>query len=107
MEKSAQFAAHINAQFGKQLARVRRVKNISQAELARRMGVSRATIANLERGRQNVQLHQMYSLASHLDAPVSELMPAMRELTLSPMPPDALFLEIAKARLTAVTGGDK
>lgn len=71
------------------------------------MGVSRATIANLERGRQNVQLHQMYALAAHLDVAVSELMPVLPELAFTPRSTDDLFLKIAKARLSAAMGGDK
>lgn len=68
-------ADRVNFLFGRRLAAARRFHKVSQAELAKRIGRSRVTIANLESGRQNVQLHQVFSLASALDVPVPELIP--------------------------------
>ncbi len=108
MENAAQFAETVNKLFGEKLARARRVRNITQGKLAELVGVSRVTIANLERGRQNIQLHQVFTFGSALNVPASELIPTVPELpSTSSSSPDTLFLEIARARLNTVAGGDQ
>lgn len=63
--------------FGQAVAVRRRQLDLKQADLAARVGMSRASIANIESGRQNVLLHVAYALAEALDyADVSELLPA-------------------------------
>ena len=96
------FAQMVNALFGERLASVRRAHRVSQAELGRRIERSRTTIANLEGGDQNVQLHQVYSIAKALDAPIDDLLPRANELpdTYAPAKnPDAIFLESVKRQL--------
>ena len=63
--------------FGRAVATRRRELNLTQANLAARVGMARASIANIESGRQNVLLHHAYHLASALEfSKVSELLPA-------------------------------
>jgi transcriptional regulator with XRE-family HTH domain len=63
--------------FGQAVATRRRGLNLTQAVLASRVGISRASVANIESGRQNVLLHHVYRLASALEfTKVSELLPA-------------------------------
>lgn len=63
--------------FGKALATRRKELGLTQAKLAMRVGMSRASIANIERGRQNVLLHHVYHLADALEiARISDLLPA-------------------------------
>jgi transcriptional regulator with XRE-family HTH domain len=67
----------INVAFGKALAQRREELELTQAELAGLVGMSRASIANIEKGRQNVLLHHVYDLAAALDLPkVGDLLPA-------------------------------
>lgn len=40
---------------------------LTQEALAQRVGISRASLANIETGRQNVLVHQLYALAAALD----------------------------------------
>jgi transcriptional regulator with XRE-family HTH domain len=63
--------------FGRVVATRRKKLELTQAELAARVGMSRASVANIESGRQNVLLHHVYSLASALEfSKVSDLLPA-------------------------------
>lgn len=63
--------------FGRSVAARRRELDLTQAKLAARVGMSRASIANIESGRQNVLLHHVYTLASALAvARLSDILPA-------------------------------
>jgi transcriptional regulator with XRE-family HTH domain len=63
--------------FGRAVATRRRKLELTQAELAARVGMSRASVANIESGRQSVLLHHVYGLAEALDiTKVSDLLPA-------------------------------
>ena len=47
-------------------------------ELAQKTGLSRASIANIERGQQNVGLHHLYSIANALEiTEISDLLPPL------------------------------
>lgn len=52
---------------GRAVAARRGTLKWTQAELAERVGTSRASIANIEAGRQKVLLHQVYSLVQALE----------------------------------------
>jgi transcriptional regulator with XRE-family HTH domain len=47
----------------------------TQEKLAARMATSRASLANIETGRQNVLVHQLYNFASILDLEIADLLP--------------------------------
>lgn len=64
--------------FGSAVSTRRKALDLTQAELASKVNMSRASIANIESGRQNVLLHHAYALAAALDfAKVAELLPPM------------------------------
>jgi transcriptional regulator with XRE-family HTH domain len=62
------------------LIRSRRKKfkpRLTQEKLANRIGISRASLANIEIGRQTVPVHQLYAFAEALDlSPSDFLLPA-------------------------------
>jgi transcriptional regulator with XRE-family HTH domain len=51
---------------------------LTQEQLAKRVGISRASLANIEAGRQQVLVHHLFALASalDLDSPVQLLLPS-------------------------------
>jgi transcriptional regulator with XRE-family HTH domain len=53
----------------------RRLMEWSQVKLAQRLGISRATLANIETGRQRILVHQLYSFAAVLGMKTEELLP--------------------------------
>lgn len=62
--------------FGSAVSTRRKALGLTQAELAAKVNMSRASIANIESGRQNVLLHHVYALAAALElTKVAELLP--------------------------------
>jgi len=61
-------------EFGERVRRARG-ERFSQAELARRIGMSRGSIANIEVGRQRIPLHLLAVLARELDVGPESLLP--------------------------------
>ncbi|WP_299752360.1 helix-turn-helix transcriptional regulator [uncultured Tateyamaria sp.] len=65
--------------FGDNMSSRRKQLNLTQNDLATRTGLSRASIANMERGHQNVAIHHLYAIASALNvAGVSDLLPSLK-----------------------------
>lgn len=68
------------AEFGRLLQKARRScssrgTKLTQADLADAVGISRASIANIERGQQRVQLHLVARMAEILSVDIVELVP--------------------------------
>lgn len=57
----------------------RRRLELAQAKLAGLLGISRATLANIETGRQRILVHHIYAFAEALDMKPSELLPQMNK----------------------------
>ena len=51
----------------------------TQEYLSRQLGISRASLANVETGRQRVLVHQLYQLAEKLDVEITALLPDLEE----------------------------
>lgn len=49
---------------------------LTQERLAKQLGISRASLANVETGRQKILVHQLYNFASELGLKVTDLLPA-------------------------------
>jgi transcriptional regulator with XRE-family HTH domain len=61
--------------FGNKLRQARKAAGLTQEVLADRVGLSRPSIANIERGNQQVPLHMLDSFASVLGMKPCELLP--------------------------------
>ena len=59
---------------GENLRRIRIKKDITQIEIARRLGVDRSFVSNIENGKNNPTLSTITSLAKVLDVPTTELL---------------------------------
>lgn len=89
----------IYAAFGQQLAARRDRLQKSQKEVAAKVGLSRASIANIESGRQGVLLHHVYALAHALEMDsIADLLPAN---------PSARVYEPISVPMTGVAPGSK
>ena len=65
----------INKALGTRLGAERRRSLLTQGDLARRVGIGRTTIANIERGRQSVSVPLLYRLAASLGVAPESLLP--------------------------------
>lgn len=66
----------IYKRFGRAVASRRTALKLTQSKLGELVGLSRASIANIESGRQNVLLHQVYNIADALQcAQLGDLLP--------------------------------
>lgn len=62
-------------EFGFRVREARSVEGVSQGELARRVGLSRTSVTNIERGRQHVSLRQFLEIAAALNCAPETLLP--------------------------------
>ena len=69
----------------------RRILGLTQHQLAKQLGISRASLANMETGRQRVLVHQLYELAGQLNVSVQELLPEVSEAEALQVLDDLLF----------------
>lgn len=60
--------------------RAARGNNFLQEDLAKKTGLSRASIVNIEQGRQKIQLHALIEIAALLQVHLSELIPPFDDL---------------------------
>lgn len=60
---------------GKNIRHYRDAAKMTQAELARELDLTRASIANIEVGRQRILLHHVFILAHALHVSVDDLVP--------------------------------
>lgn len=87
---------------------------MTQEELASRLGMSRAALANVETGRQNILLPQLYRFAESLGLKITDLLPdpaALRSTQTAdslPMPDNLSPVQRAQvARLLGDGGAQK
>lgn len=69
-------AGHIYQSLGARIRDLRKSLRQTQDQLAKQIGISRASLANIEAGRQQVLVHHLFALASalQLDSPAQLLL---------------------------------
>lgn len=63
---------------GELVRKAREGARLTQAELGERIGLTRASVTNIEKARQKVQLHTLYAIADTLEISVHSLLPTSR-----------------------------
>jgi transcriptional regulator with XRE-family HTH domain len=61
--------------FGQQLRRMRQRSRLTQEQLGRRVGLSRTSITNMEKGMQHASLHHLFEFAKALGVTPADLLP--------------------------------
>lgn len=74
------FEEIIYALIGKQIRQYREKKDLTQEKLASDIGVSRASIANYESGKQAIYISDLYKIANSLEVEVADLLPKTTEI---------------------------
>jgi transcriptional regulator with XRE-family HTH domain len=76
---------------GGRLREKRQQASLSQAELAQRVGLSRTSITNIERGHQQISLHLFLSLAAAVGANPWDLVPEAVDVSTTESLPEGLL----------------
>lgn len=93
--------ASLYAEIGENIRRAREghLPRLSQRALGLRVGLSRASLANIEGGRHRIQIHVLYAIARELGVAPADLLPAHRGSGL----PSSFTGNLNPAELAAVT----
>ena len=86
-------------------ARERSSGRLSQASLAKQLGVSRASIVNIEAGRQHAPLGLLWEIAHALDTELALLIPQRAEL--EDAAADAVLNDSMLKQIKMKAGGDE
>ncbi|MBH1938774.1 helix-turn-helix domain-containing protein [Streptomyces sp. AV19] len=87
-------AAELAGRVGRRLRELRSGRGLSLSELARRSGIGKGTLSELESGRRNPTLETLYALTTALSAPLSALLsPAGGRETVSGGAVDAVLTD--------------
>lgn len=89
----------VYVEFGRLVHGHRQRAGLTQSALGERVGLSRTSITNIEKGRQKVLLHQVFLLAESMGVAPEALLPSLRAA--HPQP------EIEKKLPTDLTGSQR
>jgi len=67
----------LNREVGGNIRREREAAKLSQAQLAAHLGMTRASVSNIEAGNHAIMLSHVYNIALFLDLPISRLLPEL------------------------------
>ncbi len=85
-------------------ARERQAPKMSQAALAVRLEISRASIVNIEAGRQHAPLSLLWHIAKQLDTELTTLIPNTQDL--APPPADSQLSDDFLAQIRLIYGDE-
>ncbi len=86
-------------EIGERIRGLRGSAGLSQEALGDKVGLTRTSITNLEKGRQQVPLHTLYEIAGELSVPLQSLLPEQ-------MPRDVYeeHVEVMRAKFVGAAG---
>jgi transcriptional regulator with XRE-family HTH domain len=92
---------------GERLAKLREERATTQEDLGMFAGLTRASIANIEKGRQRVFLHQLYRFADYLGVKLTDLLPDPEKVRFARVVPEAeaAYLDKLRKHVFISTGG--
>lgn len=69
-------------QIGKTIHDLRRAKKprLTQADLAELLGVTRTSVTNIEKGKQRISLHMLYTLCAKLSVQIADVVPVVEDV---------------------------
>ncbi len=67
-------------QIGHSIQTARKEKGLTQADLAQLTKLSRPSIVNIEKGRQTISVHALYTIATSLGTSIAVLLPDAKDL---------------------------
>ena len=67
----------IRVEFGKNLRSIRRTRGLSQEQLAYSAGIDRSYLGKVERGKVNLTIEKLYTLAETLGCSPKDLIPEL------------------------------
>lgn len=102
MASSQAAAPEIYKMIGERIRDERQKKRLTQDELASRIGLKRASITNVERGRQQLLVHTLLQIADSLGTSPAKLLTAHTDAAL--MLPDDLSASVRNWILHSVEG---
>ena len=65
---------------GAAIKKCRNERQLTQEELSGQIGISRASLANIETGRQRLLVHQLYRIAGHLGQEIEAMLPNLGDI---------------------------
>ena len=75
MASNSHSSGNLYADIGKRIRDARDGLSLTQEELAEKLGMSRTSVTNIERGRQQILVHTLFSIAAALKMQVRQLLP--------------------------------
>ena len=75
---------------GKKIKKYREEKQKKQDELAKAIGVSRASIANYENGKQAIYISDLYKIIDYLDIEANDILPSLQEIRSLSLPEESV-----------------
>jgi transcriptional regulator with XRE-family HTH domain len=77
---AADLSRRVHERFGDRLAKARGERDLLQSDFGTRMGLSRTSVSNIERGTRAIFLDQVYQAARILGVDARDLLPSMEEV---------------------------
>jgi len=70
---------------GEQLRSHREQQDLTQAQLAEKVGLERTSITNIEKGKQKLPLHVLFGICDTLGVSAADVLPRVEEISEAPV----------------------